>query len=454
MADVALEVLDDGSWAYESVTIFVQRRAGKTVLVEPVTMHRCSQGPRRSVWLTAQKRENAVKRWREIRDRFETSPFKPLVRSTIGTSHEAVRWPRTGSAFTPFAPDEESMHGEDPDLVWIDELWAFLLADRQKIQAGYRPAWSVKSGQEWKMSAAGTARSEWQKAERVSGRAAVEAGVTEGVAFFEWCIPTEVEGVPVEDWSDELLLQQVLANHPRAGRGLRASYLADELRSAKDDPTKGRAEFVRAYGGIDTDALGAVESAVPWEKFTAAELPEGEERMPQSPEQVYGIGFAVDPLSREGAVSIAWRRPDGVRLTEVVEVRPGVAWMGARLAELAARYHGSVLATNNIGPARRVLDELRAKGIECLGLTEADWQAACSRLDDAWTEGDTPTVRHLGEPELGAAVADATTRQLKSGAAWASRDGRPITVLEAHTLSVWAVDHLPEQPKRFGWTAF
>lgn len=439
VCDVALEVdPESGEPAYDEVIVFAQRRSGKTVLIEPVTAHRCGQPVKRSAWITAQKRDNAVKRWRDAADVMLASPLEPRLARKVSIAHEELRWRATGSKFVPFAPDEDSMHGEDPDLVWVDELWSFSLTQRRLIQQGYRPAWSVKTGQEWKMSAAGTARSGWMKHERTRGRGAVEAGGHSRIAYFEWCVPEQVGGVRVHDLEDEVLLQLVLDNHPRRDHGVRLGFLRQELADM------GRSGFLRAYGGLDED-VASDETVIPGGAFGRAQV---QERIPA--EARIGIGLQVDPLRREAAVSVSWRDKAGRALTELVQRRDGTRWAAGYVQGLRERHEVGSVAVVNAGPARDVADELQRAGVDLVRLSQTDWVAACARFSDEITdvaEGAWPTVTHDGDPDLLAALQQAGRLP---GKPWHSETGEPITVLDAHTLAVWAADHLPavEQPAR------
>lgn len=446
VCDVALEVLEDGSWAYEEVVVLVQRRAGKTVLIEPVTLHRCSQPVKAGAWLTAQKRENAVKRWRDVTDTLLASSFAPKLHRKVSHSFEALRWRETGAGFFPFAPDEETMHGEDPDLVWVDELWSHGLVQKNQIEAGYEAAWSVKSGQAWKMSAAGTARSSWLKHERARGRAAVEAGDRSGIAFFEWCVPEVVAGRTVDELEADELLEVVLANHPRRDHGLRVDYLRTQLE-------KGRPDFLRAYGGIDLDDSGR-DLVIP---RAALKRSKSVEKIPADAR--VGLGVAVDPESRSASVSAAWRDPiSGVALTELIEERPGTRWLAGFVDGLDERHDVGATAVNNVGSARDTADRLEQPadeggyGLDLLRLSSSDYAAAVTRFNDGivQVDGSDPSVSWNGDPEFLKAVEAAhRDRRAGSGLVWGS-SGDPIVVLESHTLAVWAADHTPavEQPAR------
>lgn len=437
VVDVALEVdPETGQLAYDEVIVLVPRRSGKTVLIEPVTVHRCGRrGVRQQAWLTAQKRDNAVKRWRDASDVMVRQIGAPTVVQTVGVMNEMVRWPANGSRFVPFGPDAETMHGEDPDLVWVDELWSFSLAQKQAIQKGYRPAWSVKAGQEWKLSAAGTARSEWLKADRMRGRAAAESDGHSRIAFFEWCVPEVVDGGPVAELDDDRLIGVILDNHPRRDHGVRPGFLFEELADL------GRAAVLRAYGGLDEDASSdetLVPAAVLAAAFTQDRIPGGVR---------VGFGLQVDEQRREASISVAWRDAGGRCLTQVVDSRPGSSWAAGRVVELAGSNAGGnpvgTVAVLGAGMARGIADELERVGVPVMRVSATDYGAACGVVEDQLQDG---RLTHDNDGRLLDAFRVAGWRRSGGSRVWTPAAGVPITVVDAHTLAVWGVDHMPPAP--------
>lgn len=427
VADVALEVDDRGEWVYDEVVITVPRRSGKTFLVKPVTAHRCGSG-QVAAWITAQKRNNAVRRWRETVDGLLGTPLRTDLRRKISIGNEELRWASTGSTFRPFRPDAEAMHGEDPGLVWVDELWAFDAETRAVIEQGYRPAFSVQPGQAWLLSTAGTVQSSWLNAVRRQGRAEVESGGPARRAYFEWSVPELVGSTPVEKLKDGELLRLVVDHHPRRDHGLRADFLAGELVAL------GRPDFLRAYGNLTpaADDEGTFPVTVMERSRSGAQIP-GDARI--------GLGVAVDPDRRDASIGICVRDGLGVAVTDDRR-RVGTRWVASEVIRLVDQYDVGQVAVVGAGPARSIADELDRAGVPLLRLSQADAAAAAAGFADEFGD-EHPSVTWNGGEDFRQAVLHAKGQRRNSGLVWESRTGESIVSLDARTMAVWAFDHAP-----------
>ena len=446
VADVAGERLADGSPAYDEVIVIVQRRGGKTVLIDPIAAHTCGQRDAAEVWLTAQDRGKAKTRWRGK----ATGPqaggaelihkmLPKITRLKISNGFEELRW-TSGSLYVPFAPDEDSLHGEQPAVVLLDEYWTISLLQEQMIEAGYRPAWGFQPGQAYKLTAAGNRRSTALKEARLRGREAVLSGRTTGVAYFEFGLPERVGGVPVDALPLDVLLDLTLAAHPRPG--LRLDYLRSEW---ERDPR----DFLRAYGSIDADEDDADQLVFPagrWELATRqpTRIPDGVR---------VGVGVELDLYRREAAISTAWRRPDGRVVLELTKRAPGTKWVGAYVAGLVGRDEQPVGAVSilNVGPSRSTRDELAAPGAvleddeRLVTVAGPDFGAACSRFAagiGVEDEADLPELVLGGEPAVEVAARSAQLVKRGGSEVLESRTGEPITALRSQVLALWAVDHM------------
>lgn len=455
--DVALEVLPNGDWAFDTVVVTVQRQAGKTTIVRPVIVHRCSSAERRRVFITAQTRKHARRRWMDATDSLLSARLlKGKLKRKVSNGFEELRWTAGGSTFEPFAPNEGDMHGESPDLALVDELWALDSLTYEGLQGAVEPGFLTKNAQIWLFSTMGTAASEPLNDQVELGRAAVEAGVNTGTAYFEWSLPDEIDGVPVEDLDDEALLAAVLAYHPAHcpfpdcdgpaadkpcphGFTLRPAAVKAALRKAKS-----RAAFLRPYGNRAT--LVDFDRIFPEPVLVAAST------LDQIPDDVMpGLGIDVDPDRREASISAAWRDPEtGVGLLEVIRCELGTRWTASAVVGICERQGIHQVAVNNAGPARDIADEIERAGVDDKGvrwlhvlrLSAMDYSAACARVYDGM-HAARPEVRHNGSEALLTALGQLGWRRLGNSRAFDVVD-EPVTAATSATLALWAADHPPE----------
>lgn len=468
VADVALEVQSEaagdpfpGRWAYNDVVITVQRRGGKTVLLQPVVAHRAGANERARIFQTAQTRKDGVKRWRDLSDALMTAGvrdssgrLRPYLANQLkrvtGAGAEMLTWLTTGSTLEPFAPNEKAVHGDEPDLVLVDEFWSMDAAQGAAIDQAVRPTWLTNDGQMWRFSTAGTDASGWYNAARAKGRQAVKDGRQLGVFYIEFSVPDEVGGVKVEDLDDETLLDVVMEYHPRSDLPGMREFLTTEL--ADDEMT--RADFLRAYGNHVQTGIARPKLVAPADMaraLTRDEIPV---------EARTGLAVDVDPEKRQSAISAAWRDEDGRALTTVIKCDPGSRWAADETIGIAERNDIPVVAVNDAGPARDIADQLATylakfdddeQPFVLLRVNLRDYQAACNRwLDgvvppqEAGGRRPEPTLRHDGSPHLIEAVSGPAYRE-KSGQSWVFRTrDQPIPALTSNALALWAFDHMPE----------
>lgn len=445
---VALEVQSEaagdpypGDWAYDEVGISTQRRAGKTVLLRPVLAHRLRSRPGVRCWSTAQTGVHARRRWLDLSESLVRSPVGGELKRLTGTGHELLTWRSTGSTLEPFAPNAESLHGEDPDLVLVDELFAFDAEEARELRQAYRPGFLTNDAQAWLLSAAGTVESAWLNSLRKRGRAAVEAGRQLGLAWFEWQLPDVVDGIPVEELDDEALVEACIRWHPAYGHTIRPQA----IRSAWEEMTEhdyatGRRDFLRAYG--NRTPAGGRPRLIPLHVWkggqTELEIPAGR----------LALAFEVDPDGAESSITTAARLPDGRGLVEVVERAEGSAWLAARILELLERHDDiAAVSCNDAGPTRDVADLLEAAGVDVYRVSERDYAAACVRVDRELRAG---TFLHRGQTALDDAAGVVGKRKLGQSWAWARHD-EPISALSSATIALWAIDHAPAPEPESGF---
>jgi hypothetical protein len=221
---------------------------------------------------------------------------------------------------------------------------------------------------------------------------------------------------------------------PALGRTVSVEAIRADLDSMAGSGKLG--EFRRAYLNQWLDSIPDEWLVIPrdtWMGLRADPMAHGQ------------VAIAADVTPRTpgsdvwGSVAAAWRRPDGCTDVELVDRRPGTAWMPGRVAEIARRHRPCATVVDAVGPAASLIDELEALGVEVVRPNMREVVQACGRFFDAVM--DSRTLRHGGDAALDAAVAGAIRRDLGDGWAWA-RKGTSVDIspLVACTLASWAHD--------------
>lgn len=422
VADVALEVDPaTGHLAYGLVVVTVQRQAGKTSLLRPVLLRPVLTRVDGAAWHTAQRLNNARRTWLKTARAVERSPLAGAftVRRTNGS--ETISFGPTGGELRPFAPLEESLHGETTHVVAVDEGWVFSAEQGEMLVQAIGPTQiTVPDAQIWITSTAGTARSEWLRSLVDAARAALQVGDDPGCAFFDWGVP---DGADLSD------LQVYADHHPAYGHTIGMSSL---VKARKEMPNL--AAFSRAYGNRWTDAAEFIIDPVLWERGRTVE-----------PLQRSPLALAVE-VSTDGdrtVIAAGGLLAGGQAAAEIAEIRPGTAGAAARLVELAERFSAVAVVVDPHSPARGIHRELtepsrrRRRGLALKVIDAGDyceaWSTFCEGLDDG-------TVMHRSHAELDKACEVAGTRTVREQQVLA-RPG--AAELAAAMLAVFGVRHPP-----------
>src|SRR5664279_4498386 len=233
VADVALEY-DPHTMrpAYREVIVHVMRQQGKTTLQLPIITHRCIG------FGTSQQATYAAQSGVAARQKLLDEHWPLLSASELGrlckprrqSGHEAIEW-RNGSRHGITTGTEKAGHGLTLDLAVIDEAFAY--AD-SRLEQAFVPAMQTKpNAQLWIMSTAGNAGSTYLRSKVTMGRAHVDAGSTDLVAYFEWSFTEDEDPYDPDTWWRRM---------PALGRTTGEREIA--AAAASMDPR----EFLRAFG--------------------------------------------------------------------------------------------------------------------------------------------------------------------------------------------------------------
>ncbi len=407
--DVALEVDEYGRLVYPDVTLSVMRQQGKTVCLLVLIVTRALLEPRSNIVYAAQSALDAKRK-------LDTDWTPTIEGSLLGSQVTVRRAPgreglvfANGSRMEIAASTVKAAHGQVVDLAVVDE--AFSYAD-SRLEQALKPAMMTRpSAQFWCVSTAGSLDRSSYLLERVqTGRQAVEAGLTEGLAFFEWGAPDDVDPASPETWRRHM---------PALGHTVTEAA----VRSAQQ--SMGRNEFARGY--LNRWVLAQGETIIPIEHWQSLAEPDA-----RRPEWVV-LGLDVAPKGRSAAIVAVGEHGDTLHGT-VLEAGPGSEWVPAALERLCAGYGGPRVLVDGKAVAHLLPELERASNFKVVELGTSEIPTACAFFLRLAQEG---RFRHRGETELTVALDGAGQRQLGDGWAWSRRNsGTDITPLVAMTLAV------------------
>lgn len=422
IADVGGEMLEDGTPAYRDVIFTVPRQSGKTVLVLAWECQRAigfqHLGPQ-AIAYTAQDGTSARKKLLQ-----DQAPLLERHKKLLGIKQiyrgtgpfEGVIW-HNGSRLSVLASTEEAGHGQTLDLAVKDEFWKD--EDDRRDQA-LRPAMVTRAhAQVITCSTMGTETSVPLNRLIDRGRAAAEAGRTEGIAYFEWSAPDDADpGDPATWWGCM----------PALGHEVRESTIHGEWEALKDTEN----EFRRAYLNQQTKADDRVISRQKWTAVCDDAAVPGDDAV-----------IAIDVEPNRAFASIGAASNDDGLVVALIDHRPGVGWLVDRAAEIALRRNVSVVI-DMTGPAGNFIEPLRGRGCRVVEATRADLVRASTQFFDTVMAGD---VEVRTNERLDEAVAAAV--KLSAGDSW--RWGRKstqadVSPLVAVTLAAWGA----QQPSSGG----
>lgn len=451
VVDVALE-LDPvtGLPVYREVGLTVSRQCGKTALVLSLMVHRAlgfGLSRRQNIIYTAQTRNDAVKK---IEDDhlpiLEASKVKNLFRKRMKNGSEAILW-KNRSKIGVTSSTEKAGHGETLDLGIIDEAFAHV---DDRLEQAMKPAMLTRAdAQLWWMSTAGKRTSTYLLGKVETGRALVAAGVTEGIAYFEWSADPAAAPDDPATWRSCM---------PALG------YTITEAAVAADQKSMKPAEFRRACLNIaDTESLPGWQ-AIAEQPWTAAA---DDTSTPADP-----VAFAVDvsPDQAWASIAVAGHRADGqrqqpcrlhaptytngctdcvsyrLRHVELVAHDRGTAWVVPWLVERVAKWRPCAIAVDAAGQAGTLIADME-QALAQAGLTvtiakptvrEAAQAAGQFYNGICGAKVQDRTIRYRPHPALTSAVAGALKRPLGEAWAWARQGvSVDITPLVASSLALW-----------------
>ena len=339
-----------------------------------------------------------------------------------------------------FPPTESGLHNTNADLVVFDEAWYFDQVTGEALEAAARPAQLTRPWRQlWIVSAGGTIESTWWDHWLTVG----EQG-SPGVALFDYGANSSADdydpGDP-ETW---------MRAHPSLGHGFPIEALAHQWHTKRDV-----ASFERAYLNVwPRPSLAVAAAGLELGDWAAAAHP----RLAPAPVTAIALDVARD----RSWSSIAVAGPNRDRtVVEVVDHRPGVAWVADGIRTARAAHRGAPVVADSLVAASIVAELTRARiAVDAIGA--ADHAKACGTFVDLLGSG---RLAHRSQAVLDDAVTGAARRPLGDAWLWSrSRSDADISPLVAVTLAAWrshtrppagrgtVVTAAPDDPGRNGRT--
>lgn len=424
--DVLLAERGDGKWAAFEAALIAARQNLKTFLFEIIVLADLYVFDSELVVWTAHEFNTAMEAFRNVKQRIEAWPHLSRRVKSINEANgeEGIEF-HTGQRLRFKARTKTGGRGLTGDRVILDEAFAL----QPSMLGSLMPTMSAKSitgnPQILYGSSAGKVESEVLRRVRDRGR----AGDDPSLAYIEWCAPRRpcaaercmhqpgAIGCQLDDpknWRKA---------NPAMGRRISQEHIAAERRSMPPQ------EFARERLGWWEDPE-SVAAALPLEAWR--------ECMDRYSQVATVKAFAYDVAleSEWAAIAVAGVRADGMPHLEVVEYRPGTAWLASRLAELLSDHGVVPVATDARGPGAALLPEVRDAGVEVEEVSSTDMARACGGLVDLLVRR---WLRHIGQGELDTAAKGAVRREVGDAWAW-SRRKSPVEIspLVACTAALWA----------------
>lgn len=411
VADVGLELTDEGLPAYREVVISVPRQNGKTTLLLAWEVDRAlSWGrPQRIIYSAQTGRDAREKLLEDQVPILERSPLSVAVKKVISTNGgESVVFVG-GSRLSTVASSESAGHGKTIGLGVVDE--AFDDVDNRREQALSPAMRTVRDAQLVVASTMGTDASHYLNRKVEVGRQVASADRDDSrMAYFEWSAPDECDIGDPKVWA---------ACTPALGYTVDLSILQAEYESNLATP----GEFKRFALNQRTASDERVISEAAWATVCDPHCqPDGR------------VVFAVDTNPERSWSSIAVS--DGKRC-ELVNQERGTGWLAARVEQLARDWSAQVVVQSG-SPAASLITDLRGRGINVREAAAGDFTRATGLFYDAVMDGQ---IQIRADGRLDGAVAAAQKRPSGDAWVWARKTSlTDISPLCAVTLAFWAAN--------------
>jgi hypothetical protein len=419
-----------GGWAADDVGITVSRQNGKGGIVEARQLGGIYLFQEKLIIYSAHEFKTTQESFRRLfalidgRDDLARRVLR-VVRSTNEMGIEL----RGGQRVRFLARSRGAGRGFTADCLMLDE--DMYLTDEQ-MDAVIPTQAARPNAQTWYLGSAGLQVSVVQGRIRRRGLRRDAR-----LAYLEWSARAKVLGDDVDDDHDE----PTTWARANPALGIRIS-LATVRRERQQLSAEGFARErlgIGTYPPEDADGVWGVVPRAAW-----LELVDPASRL----EDPVALAVDVTPDQSAATIAAAGQRPDGLYHVEIIDHRPGTAWVVPRLAELVDRHGPIGVVIDRRSPAGALYTEADSAGVPLEPFGTQDLVAACGQWVAAVAQAE---LRHLGQAELTTALAGAERRPIGEGAWALARRGVDVDISPAVAaiLALWLYRSVPP-PKVFG----
>jgi hypothetical protein len=410
----------DGRWAAFELAVIVARQQGKGAVLEALELAGLFLFGERLILHSAHEYRTAMEAFRRVRDLIDGCPdLRSKVAKVVNTNGEEGIELRTGQRLKFIARSKGAGRGFSADRIIWDEAYALSeeQVDAQMPTLSARPNPQIVYTSSPPLDAVTGAQ-----LFRVRRRAL--AG-DQTLAYFDWGADGCLDNLSGLDLNDRGLWA---ATNPAFGIRISEETIARE-RAAMSDTG-----FARERLSIWPPDLTAGFAVITEAAWRAACDPAS---------QLEGApAFAVDvaPDRSRASIGVAGRRGDGLIHIEMIQTQPGTGWVVPRLLQLRDKWKPCAIVIDPGSPAGSLIADAETAGLELVRTGARDVAQAYGMVVDGLCDADETArvVRHIGQPELDAAVAGAARRPVGDGHAWDRRAATvDLTPLVAVTNAMW-----------------
>lgn len=435
--DVALEYDPaTGTPCYRNIVVTVPRQNGKTTLILVLFLIRALGFDRQNMIYTAQNRNDAKKKMvNDWLPALNETKFNSYYDVTQANGNEAMKF-NNGSLLALMATTEKSGHGTTIDLGVVDE--AFSLPDARMDQALIPAMLTKRDAQYWITSTVGTyEKSSWLLGKNMNGRKAVEEGMREGVAYFEWSADESADPSLEATWRSCMPAMDVTFN---------AEVIRTIFTSGDMELSEFRRAFLNQWVDAPTDPVISLER---WNQLVT------EDKMTN---ESWALAFDVAEDRSASSIAAAWRRADGKFQVVLIQTGPGTAWVAPRIAGIWHDRRPVGIWCQRDGPAGSLISALNNLNVPLLNDSPvSDLAKGCGQFYDACIEG---SLVHLEDPLLTKTLDGAVKRSLSDSWVWSRKnssiDISPIVAITmalfgamafSRSPQVWSIQELMEEKR-------